>query len=124
MDLKNSNYLFDPENWAELRNKGKNKFIYIPVAVIFLISGIFSYISIEQTRGDVIKSGLLTLGLCLIIFISRLTTWFWKEYKYRRYINKTTKYEKADYVIMFANLIRIIANLFVIFLSIKFMFNF
>lgn len=124
MDLKNSNFLFDPENWNELRNKGKNKFIYLPVVGTFLMSGVFSYISFEQTRGDLIKSGLLTLGWCLIIFVSRLTTWLWKEYKYRRYINKIVQYEKADYVIMFANLIRIIANLFVMFLIIKFIFKF
>lgn len=124
MDLKNSNFLFDPENWTELRSKGKNKFVYIPVLVIFLVSGIFSYISIDQTRGDVIKSGVFTLGSCLIMYISRLTTWLWKEYKYNRYVNKISKYEKVDYAITIANIIRIIANLLIIYLILKYMFKF
>lgn len=123
MDLKNSNYLFDPDSWIEARNKGKTRFVYIPVLVMLLITGFSSYFSIEQTKGDIFKSGILTLSVIFIIYISRLTTWYWKEYKYNRYINEITNYDKRDFAISVANLIRILANLIVLFLIIKFSFE-
>ncbi len=114
MILKESNFNFEPNSWKDLRQKGFSKFVFVPVFVTAILMSILFYFFDEKTKGNLLASLLVVLVACLTIYLSRITTWLWKEYKFKRYTNNIITYNKVDLIISIANLFRIALNISII----------
>lgn len=108
--MKNAfgNLFFDPEFWKDIRKRGVFKFVSLQVALSLPLA--YLLFSLE-TKGDVVVSVFYMIATCIAIFIVRISTWYWMEYKYNRFLNNIRKYDLKDFIFLLLNGARLLVVL-------------
>lgn len=101
------NFFFNPVSWKKIRNKGKNRFVERPILVLITILVIILYYFESRTKGNIMMSATIGLIVGLNLYIVGISTWYWKEYMFKRYINNIRDFKAKDALIYMANVFRI-----------------